>query len=253
MIPEHVLTAFDSSVPTGAEAEPAGWVWGNGHLMASVVFSEASDSAHWSATQRSKLDVPGVRLARPARSTDGRFIVGGWKATNYLDGEPEARIDETVAAAVRLAESLVDAPQPSLERTDLFAVAEREAWAWCDERFGELDAPTQVGHADMLATTIYSGTLAPAVTDLVPFVAPRPQAMTAALTIADALILGAEDAVDLGTLERYAHMPDLEELVLRGAVYRDHVAARHPAGNSITRSNIAKVRATLMSRRSDTI
>lgn len=253
MIPEHVLQAFDSSVPAGASPEPAGWIWDNGYLMGSVVFTEAADSAHFSATVRGKLDVPGVRLARPARSTDGRFVVGGWKATNHISGRPEARIDETVSAALRLAESLTDVTQPSLERTDIFAIAEREAWAWADEHFGALESPVHVGHADMLATTIYSGTLAPAVTDLVPFAAPRPQATTAALVIADAMIMEAEDAVDFGYLERFAHVPDLEELVLRSVIYREHVSARHPDQNSLTRSSIARVRSALVSRRSETI
>lgn len=253
MIPAHVLTAFASSVPADAVPEPAGRVWDHGFRMGSVVFSQASDSAHWSATVRAKLDVPGLRLARPARSTDGRFVVGGWKATSHVPGRPEARIDDTVSAALRLAESLVDVPQPPLQRSDLFADAEREAWAWCDERFGELDARTQVGHADMLGTTIHSRTLAPAVTDLVPFVAPRPAPMSAALVIADAMIIEAGSALDFSYLERFAHVPDLEELVLRGVIYRDHVDVRHPDSNSLTSSKVGRVREALLSRRSDTI
>ncbi|AIT60467.1 hypothetical protein [Corynebacterium doosanense] len=252
MIPDHVLTAFgsDSSVPPVS----AGPAWDHGWVVGPLVYSEATDTAHWSASVRTKLTVAGVRVARPARSSDGRVVVGGWRASGHIAGELSLRIDETVAAALRLADALAEVDGPvDLRRTDLFAEAEREAWARCDEEFGVIDAPLQVGHADMLATTIYSGSAAPAVTDLVPFAQPRPHAMTAAQAIADALIIGAEGGVDTGVIERFAHLPDLEDLILRGLTYREIVADRHPDENSLTCSNIAAVRAALMSRRSATI
>lgn len=252
MIPDHVLTAFGSD--SSLRPAPAGPAWDHGWVVGPLVYSEAADTAHWSASVRTKLTVPGLRVARPARSSDGRVVVGGWRASGHIAGELSLRTDETVAAALRLADTLTQVDGPvDLRRTDLFAEAEREAWARCDEEFGSIDAPLQVGHADMLATTIYSGSAAPALTDLVPFAQPRPHAMTAAQAIADALIVGAEGGVDVGLVERFAHLPDLEELVLRGVTYREIVVDRLPAEHSLTRSNIAAVRGALMSRRSATI
>lgn len=251
MIPEHVLTAFGSD---GAAPVAAGPAWDNGWVVGPLVYSEATDTAHWSASVRTRLTVPGVRVARPARSSDGRVVVGGWRASSHIPGELSLRIDETVAAALRLTDALSEVDGPvDLRRTDLFAEAERDAWARCDEEFGVLDAPVQAGHADMLGTTIYAGAAAPAVTDLVPFAQPRPHAMTAAQTITDALIVGAEGGIDVGLIERFAHLPDLEDLLLRAVTYREIVADRHPEENSLTCSNVAAVRAALMSRRSATI
>lgn len=246
MIPQHVLTAFNASDPD-AHATQLGPAWGNGLLVDTVVYSEAADTAHFSASLGEKLSVPGVRLARPVRSTDGRFIVGGWRAASYLSGQPERRYDETVLAAVRLADALSILPGPAdLQRTDLYAEAEREAWQRGDEHFGVLDAPVQPGHADMLATTIYDGPAVPAVTEIVPFADPRPHAFTAALVIADAMIAEAEAGIDTGLMHRFGHLPDLHQLVVRAVFYREIIADRHPRGNSLTRSNVAAVRHALV-------
>lgn len=253
MIPQHVLTAFNADT---AQSRPQQLdaAWGNGFLLGKIAYSEATDTAHWSATVGEKLVVPGVRIARPLRSTDGRFTVGGWRATSYLAGQPARRYDETVLASLRLAEVLADTSGPEgLKRADLYAEAEREAWRLGDEKFGALDLPVQPGHADMLATTIYSGTAAPAVTEIVPFADPRPRAFTAALVIADAMIVEAESGVDTGLLDRFAHLEEIGQLVARAVLYREIVAERHPRGNSLTRSNVAAVRDALVSGCSATI
>lgn len=59
----------------------------------------------WSAKVRETLFVDGVRLARPVRSTDGRYVVAGWRADTFVAGTPEPRHDEVVSAAVRLHEA----------------------------------------------------------------------------------------------------------------------------------------------------
>lgn len=254
MIPGHVLTAFGADEAGGAEPVFAGPAWDNGWTVGPLVFSEATDTAHWSASVRMKLSVPGVRIARPARASDGRVVVGGWKASGHIPGELALRVDETVSAALRLAEALEPVAGPvDLHRSDTFAQAELAAWARVDDEFGPVDAPVQVGHADMLGTTIYAGVSAPAVTDLVPFAVPRPRVMTAAQVIADALIIGAEGGVDVGLIERFAHLPDLENLLLRAVAYRGIVADLLPEHNSLTRSNVGVVHQALMSRRSATI
>lgn len=253
MIPAHVLAAFgvDAAAEDLRNLPTAGIAWNNGTIVGGAVYSRATPSSHWSATLRAKLEVEGVRLAKPLRALDGRFIVGGWTSSAYIDGRPEMRVDETVAAALRLADALVDEDASAgADRDDLFAEAEREAWSLCDSELGELEeaSPAQVGHADMLATTIYDGEAAPAVTQLVPFAAPRPRETTAAMVMADAMIFGAESGVDLSALRRFSYLPDIEGLVLRCVYFRKLVAERSGQANSLTRSNIERVWGELISR-----
>ncbi|AKK10545.1 hypothetical protein [Corynebacterium uterequi] len=254
MIPGRVLTAFGAADADVAAATPAGPAWGNGVRIGDVVYSEATATSHWSATLRDKMQVDGLAIAKPARATDGRFVVAGWMASGYVPGRPEIRLDETVAVALRLADALHGVTGPTgVERTDVFAQAELDAWAWGDREFGAIDAPVQVGHADLLATTLYDGEACPGLSDIVPFATLRPAGATAALAIADGLIATADGGVDVGVLDRFAHIPRLDELVLRFVKYRELVNIAHPHGKPNIRSNIAGVLDTLVSRRAATL
>ncbi|GAB3941827.1 hypothetical protein [Corynebacterium tapiri] len=256
-IPAHVLTAFTSSSTVDlGDGEPVqlGPEWGYGQALGSVVFTPASDTAHFSARVRDKLSISGVRVSRPLRSTDGRFVVGGYAASTLIDGHLAERADEAVAASLRIADSLNPiAPPGGSARGDAFAQAERQAFAEAEERFGSIDAPLQVGHADVAGTLLFDGPHAPGLTDVVPFAEVRPHAATAAWCIADHLIYGVRDEVDLSLLDRFAHIPDVEHLVWAGVRYRELVAEGFPDVNSLTCSNISRVKEALMSRSSDTI
>ena len=81
--------------------------------------------------------VDGVRLARPVRSTDGRYVVSGWRADTFVAGTPEARHDEVVSAAVRLHAAtgklerprfLTQGPTAPWGDVDVFIAADRAAW-----------------------------------------------------------------------------------------------------------------------------
>lgn len=208
-------------------------------------------AADWSAKLRGTLQIDGVRLARPVRSTDGRFIVAGWKASTWTDGELSRRVDETVLVALRLADALADKQEPpEPEQADPFVLADQRAWEESAPEYRELTGPVQVGHADLLACTLYRGTQAPAVTELVPFSAPRPHGYTAALVIVDGLIAG---AVDNGIIDRFRHLPDIDQLLLRAVAYRRHINDLHPASSSNARAHIRRVEDLLVSRVADTI
>ena len=86
---------------------------------------------------RETLFVDGVRLARPVRSTDGRYVVSGWRADTFVAGQPEPRHDEVVSAAVRLHEAtgklerprfLTQGPTAPWADVDVFIAADRAAW-----------------------------------------------------------------------------------------------------------------------------
>ena len=248
-VPAHVVAAFQGEVGL---PEPAGHAWDNGWRVGSVVYSRASGvAAGWSAKLRGTLQIDGVRLARPVRSTDGRFVVAGWKASTWIDGDLSRRVDETVLVALRLADALAEQPAPpEPEQADLFVLADHRAWEETSPEYRPVAGPMQVGHADLLTCTLYHGSQAPAVTDLVPFSVPRPRGYTAALVIVDGLIAG---AVDDGILDRFRHLPDLDQLLLRAVSYRRHVNDLHPLSSSNARAHIRRVEDLLVSRLADTI
>lgn len=258
MVPEHVRAAF--RVETG-DPTPLGYAWDYGFRIGQVVLSPVFDPVNsaWSAKVREHLQVEGLRVARPVRSTDGRFVVSGWKATSFGAGElASGRVDEVVLAGLRLADALVDIPAPDFvtepvsaawQPREIFRVADQAAWsddpasvlamgldggaiasaelkqalllaARISALIPSIDEPFQVGHADMLTTTLFAGSQSPLVTDLVATV--RPHGYTAALAAIDGLLF---DATDRGIVHRFSHVPDLMALLMRALLYRVFVAA----------------------------
>ncbi|WP_443987089.1 TIGR02569 family protein, partial [Mycobacterium marinum] len=203
--PEHVLAAFGL---TGVEPASLGASWEGGWRCGEVVLSMVAENARaaWSARVRETLFVDGVRLARPVRSTDGRYVVSGWRADTFVAGTPEPRHDEVVSAAVRLHEAtsklerprfLTQGPATPWAEVDVFIVADRAAW---EERplqsippgarptqmtedaeqsielvnhLATLRKPTrspnQVVHGDLYGTVLFAGTAPPGITDITPY------------------------------------------------------------------------------------
>lgn len=251
--PEPVLASFNAETrPRRVTGELMGSAWDNGILVGDVVFAEAREWSGWSAKVRDKLSVPGVRIARPVLTTDGRYTAAGWKATQFVPGQVRGRIDEAVQVALRLDSALATAPLPSLgQRDDIFARAERAAWeetgeAYSDEELSEL--PLATAHMDVLGTTVFSGANPPALTDIVPSAAPRPQGWSAALAMVDGLIA---DAVDADICTRFKSIPGVHQLLLRAVAYRRYVNVLHPNSKSTVRSSIEKVEEALVSAASD--
>lgn len=250
-IPGHVLTAFQIDASASPVTDNLSLAWGHGVRIGQHALVPAGEHTHFSVTTRESLSVEGVRLARPLRSTDGRSSVGGWAVNVHDAGSLARRVDETTAAALRLADALSDLATPDVEAepgtlTELYQRAEREAWSESEAAHGPLEhpGPLQVGHIDMLGTTIYRGATAPMVTDLVPTAAPRPHAYTAALTIVDGLIY---QAVDTGILDRFAYLPDLWGLAARAVAFRRVLTDLHPEATSLARSRIADVEQLVVS------
>lgn len=241
---EQVLSAFNASM---SQPEKMSAAWDYGWRMSDVVFARATDIAAWSAKLRLKLEVPGARVVRPMRATDGRFVVGGWKANHHVPGELSKRVDETAALALRWDEVMLEQQEQVPQRDDVFAQAEEIAWKETGEGYQELPAnrPLVIGHADLLGTTIYSGSKPPTIVDVIPTAAPRPKGYSAALVIVDGLIAA---ACDDGICDRFAHVPSIDQLLLRAVAYRRHVNNLHPESKSYTRSHIERVEEYLLSR-----
>lgn len=261
-LPEHVRAAF--GVGAG-DAVPVVVGSGTGWLVGGVVLRPVADTAlaNWSARVRETLEVPGLRVVRPVRSTDGRHVVSGWRADRAVRGRPEARADETVAWSVRVTAALTGVERPRIVRrpsvrpwseTDLFAFAESAAWDGDPEvdlapgmedrgtpfathraaallgarglvrlrRPVTVTAPGPV-HGDLAHCLLFDGGGEPALSDVVPYA--RPAAWSAAVVAVDHLAWG---TVDAGVLDRWQHLPDWPQMVLRAAVFRLAVHALHP-------------------------
>ena len=280
VIPEHVRVAFQ--VVEGTPI-PLSAAWDRGYRVGQLALSEVADSevAAWSAKVRESLQPEGLRIARPVRTTDGRYLMAGWRASHYVDGAVAKRVDETVGAALRLADALASVEVPNFavahvtkqaSPKDNFVLADRaawsedptlmlnttvppdvqatEKWAWALDFSNRLrhswqpiDAPDQVGHADMLATTIFHGTQAPVVTDIVGVA--HPHGYTAAQVMVDGLIAG---VVDERITDRFSHLPDNDQLMLRGLLYRIYIHALSEEHDETVRATMEDVADLLIAR-----
>ncbi|MCS4535824.1 TIGR02569 family protein [Corynebacterium sp. HS2168-gen11] len=245
-------------------AQRMGVAWDYGWRIADTVIMPVihTNRAALSSRIREHLSVPGVRIVRPVRTSDGRFINGGWRASTWVAGSIARRVDETVAAALRLDESFAEHAIPeslqNVHGNDAFTRADQCAWNEHDDGLADFDpeipaqeaaydlirrlrrrlrpladVPVQLTHSDMFATTIYSGQHAPTVTDFA--LSLHPFGTTAAQTMIDALL---NNAVDVNILRRYRHLAHLDQLLIRALLYRLYVHAFHPGATANTGTNL---------------
>jgi uncharacterized protein (TIGR02569 family) len=271
--PEHVLAAFGLR---GVHPEPLGVGWDGGWKCGEVVLSMVADPARaaWSANVRETLFVDGIRLARPVRSTDGRYVVSGWRADTFVAGFPEPRHDEVVSAAARLHEAtgkldrprfLGQPPTAPWADVDVFIAADRAAWeqrplaSLPGSRVGPGSAdgrrsidlinqlaglrratrlPSQLVHGDLYGTVLFAGAAAPGVTDITPYW--RPPSWAAGVVVVDALSWG--DADD-GLIERWNAMPEWPQMLLRALMFRLAVHALHPRSTADAFPGLARTAA----------
>lgn len=197
--------------------------------------------ASWVAQTLGELDVAELRIGRPIRSSDGRWVVGGWVAFRFVEGRPEPRYDEIVAASLRLHKATADLDRPRFlgMRADVFALADRAAWgeeeAPLDVSLGgrlfdllaELRRPTrlvpQIVHGDLFGNVLFTGDEPPGIVDFTAF--HRPPEWAAAVVVVDALAWGGADE---GILRRWSHLPEWSQALLHALLFRLAVHALHP-------------------------
>lgn len=273
--PEHVLSAFGLS---GVRPIPLGASWEGGWRCGEVVLSMVADNARaaWSARVRETLFVDGVRLARPVRSTDGRYVVSGWRADTFVAGQPEPRHDEVVSAAVRLHEATGKLERPRFltqgptaapwADVDVFVAADRAAWedrplqsvpataraaspTADGQRSIELinqlaglrrptKSPNQLVDGDLYGTVLFAGAAAPGITDITPYW--RPSSWAAGVVVVDALSWGEADE---GLIERWNALPEWPQMLLRALMFRLAVHALHPRSTAAAFPGLARTAA----------
>jgi uncharacterized protein (TIGR02569 family) len=239
---------------------PLGADWDGGWRCGDVVLSPVADHARaaWSAKVRETLTADGVRIARPVRATDGRYVVSGWRADTFIGGSPEPRHDEVVSLSMRLHAAtatlerprfLVQPPVAPWADVDVFVAADRAAWEQVPlravkgqfetvtddgrtsvELIGQLAtlrkpvrSPDQLVHGDLFGTVLFSGSEAPAITDITPYW--RPVAWAAGVVVVDALSWGGADAE---LIARWEDLPEWPQMLLRALMFRLAVHALHP-------------------------
>lgn len=231
-IPGHVLAAFQLEGP----GEPTSPAWDNGLRFGRVVVSPAPAAAVWSAKARELLagSAEGLRVSKPVRATDGRLVVGGFTANEFVPGTPAARVDEAVSGALLFDAALAPLTPPGTPSPqgpeDPWAEADRRVWAGED-----LGGERTTAHLDFLSCCLFDGSLPPTLSAIAPSSDPRPRGYTAALVIVDGLLAG---AVDAGVMRRWAHIPRIGELAAKALEFRRLA----PGGQeSNVRSNFERV------------
>ena len=238
--PNHVCAAFGVAPE---QLQPltggSGPVW----QADRVVLKRVADTAEaaWIAQTLDTLEVEAVRLARPLRSTDGRWVVGGWTAARHVAGRPRPRHDEVVAVSVRLHRATAALPRPRFlaNRTHLYAAADRAAWGEARVELGTdagaalfaeltrhrrpVELPSQIVHGDLFGNVLFAGSAPPAVIDFSPYW--RPAEWAAAVIVVDALAWGGADA---GLVERWASLAEWSQSLLRALLFRIAAHALHP-------------------------
>ena len=119
------LTGSPSRLPGG---QGTCWRVGDAVLKPGQDPAEAS----WLAEVFADLAGPGFRVPRPVRAVDGSWVVAGWAAWAWVDGEPDplARWPELVAVSRAFHAALAGRGRPRWvgRGTSPWAVADRVAW-----------------------------------------------------------------------------------------------------------------------------
>jgi uncharacterized protein (TIGR02569 family) len=239
--PQHVCAAFGvrAEYLRPLEVGFGGPVWRSGDVVLKPVPDTAE--AAWVARTMETLEVSGVRLARPLRSSDGRWVVGGWAAMRYVSGRSEPRYDEVVAVSLHLHRATASLPRPRFlaNRSDIWALADRAAWGEGDTELDQasggalfhelvgarrpINLRSQVVHGDLFGNVLFASDAPPAVIDFSAYW--RPPEWAAAVIVVDALAWGGADD---NLIHRWVRLSEWSQSLLRALLFRLAVHALHP-------------------------
>lgn len=249
--PDHVRAGFGvSSAEPERLSAPAQDSQVRSWRLGDLVLRRVDDSgrAAWVASTLEQVQVQGLRLSRPVRSSDGRWVLSGWSASRFVSGSPAARPHDIIIAGEALHRALADIPEPRVlrNRTDPLGWADRLAWGELTvaeralypvgegeiaRRIADLESgrdavalPAQLVHARLSRGVLFAGDAPPAVVDLRPLW--RPAVWASALVVVDSIIADGAPTEVLGLGERYGHW---RELVRRALLFRLASAVSGPA------------------------
>lgn len=222
------LSGEEQALPGGA---------GTSVALGGVVLKPVDDpeEAAWAAELFSQVVEDGFRIARPLRAHDGAWVVDGWCAATWVEGQvgPAGRWDELLLAARALHDALRPVERPSFlqRRRHRWAHADRVAWQeelavplpavqpLLEELLGHLgrghEEDPQLVHGDLAGNVLFAPGLAPAVIDFSPFW--RPTSYAEAIAAVDGVLwLGTDEAV----LQRVADEAGSVQPLVRALAFR---------------------------------
>lgn len=185
--------------------------------------------AVWLAEVLNRLDAgAALRVVRPARSLDGRWIVDGWAAWYWMAGEhrPDAW-DDVLDVSERFHQVVSGVEwSAAMVTSNRWADADRVAWADTDgeplppqarpllARRRPVDLPSQLIHGDLGGNVLFHDSLPPAVIDVSPYW--RPAGYATAIVVADAVAWGGagDDLVERLLREQG------DQLLMRAVLFR---------------------------------
>ncbi|MEU6379348.1 aminoglycoside phosphotransferase [Streptomyces sp. NPDC046909] len=201
-----VLDAFGVK----GSAVPLAGGQGRSVLVGGFVFKPAEgtdEEVEWATSLFEKLaSDSGFRVPLPLRAADGRSVVDGWTASEFLTGQPgpEGHWTGVLSAGRALHNALRDVPRPEfLDRhVHPWAVADRVAWGEQDiDVIDDLAAPfstlqelrrpvtqdaAQLIHGDLTGNVLFAPDQVPVVIDFSPYW--RPPGFAEAIVVADGLL-----------------------------------------------------------------
>ena len=168
-----------------------------------------------------------IRVARPVRSVDGAWVVDGWAAWHWLDGEPwAATVSELIDVSARFHDAVARVPRGrAIVGSDRWAVADRVAWGQVDDpipgslaQLASARRPVPLAcqfiHGDLCGNVLAHTDLPPAVIDISPYWRP------AAYATAIALVDHAVNSADSGGPDPDLLGPHGRQLLIRALLFR---------------------------------
>jgi uncharacterized protein (TIGR02569 family) len=192
-----------------------------------------AEEAEWVAQLHLDTAPDGFRLPRPVRATSGAWLVDGWQAWTFVEGDHQRdRWPEVIAACRAFHRATASVTRPAFldRRGSPFARADRIAWgevpadcapdiqaviARLQAHLRPVDLPRQVIHGDFTENVLFADGQLPAVIDVSPYW--RPGAYAEAIVVVDALDwYGADTSI----LDLVADTPEIDQLMARAAIFR---------------------------------
>ena len=222
--PPSVLLAWDVTDP---KRLPGGQ--GLSFASGGLVLKPSGDTALavWLAEVLHGVSADDIRVIRPVRSRARTWVVDGWSAWQWLEGEHRSDAwDDVLDVSGRFHRAVADVRwSPALRASHRWAVADRVAWGEVGADLPEpvtpllalrrpVELPCQLVHGDLGGNVLFSNTRPPAVIDVSPYW--RPAGYADAIVVADAV---AWSGAGPDLVERLLSEQG-EQLLLRAVLFR---------------------------------